>query len=112
MKPIEEKDVKTFKIQGVIHTTILNLPNGGLISAPDITRALFVKKDTEMNFENDRLSEYKSNKPSEALGFAMISYNLAHDIISIPSELFKLRLASAASDPATPQYINSGACPT
>jgi hypothetical protein len=79
-------------IQGAIRTMVFNLPNGGPIFAPDVTRALFVRKDTVLNFAQGRLAHYQISKPSEALGFVMIPYNLAQEIIKIPTEIFQVKI--------------------
>lgn len=94
LTPVEtsESSTQVVKIHGVVKNMVFNLPNGSPILALDVTRALFVRKDTVLEFDEGRLTKYQLAKPSEALGFVMIPYNLAQDIIGLPSELFSLRI--------------------
>ncbi len=69
----------------------LTLPNPAAIGSVDITRAAFVKKVTDITFDNGILTKIDVHKPSEALAFMEIPLSIAKAIVSVPGEILKLK---------------------
>ena len=76
---------------------IAMLPNDAPIFELPVTRGAFVKKVTELDFENGVLTQVKIDKPSELLGALDIPLAAARAILSIPAELIQLKIDTTKS---------------
>ena len=68
------------------------LPNEAICKYVPVTRASFVKKDTQLHFDQGMLTQVSTNKPSELVGFVTIPVDVATTIVGIPAELLKFRI--------------------
>lgn len=83
----------TFFDGGVpVETHTLLMPNGAPILELPIKRAAFVKKITNVTFEDGILTEVHLEKPSEGLACMEIPLAIAKDIASLPAELIQLKI--------------------
>lgn len=71
---------------------VVLLPNEGPVFSIDVTRAAFVKKETELTFEDGFLTSVRIKKPSEILGLVEIPLNAVKEIVSLPTELIQLKV--------------------
>ena len=76
-------------------TVNVMLPNDAPIFELPVTRGAFVKKVTELDFENGVLTQVKIDKPSELLGALDIPLAAARAILSIPAELVQFKIDTA-----------------
>lgn len=74
-----------------IKSQVAYLPDDQIVEF-DITRASFVKKVTEIDFENGSISKFSINKPSQSLELASIPVDILKSIIAIPTELIQLKI--------------------
>jgi len=76
---------------------IAMLPNKAPIFELPVTRTAFIKKVTELDFENGILTQVKIDKPSEVVGALDIPLAVARAILSIPAELIQLKIDTTKS---------------
>jgi hypothetical protein len=76
----------------------LYLPNRAPILAIDLERASFVKIVHGLKFKDGVLTEVRFSRPSSASAFLDIPIGIAKDIVSIPAELFQLKLNLSNED--------------
>lgn len=91
----------SFVANGVpVESHVILIPNGAPILSLPIRRAAFVKKVTNITFEDGILKEVHLEKPSEALGFMDIPVGIAKAISSVPGELLQLKVDYVKQDTA------------
>ena len=76
------------------------VPNKAPVLSIDISRAMFVTKIYEIEFDNGILTRVTIKKPSEALAAASIPIEIAKAIVAIPAELIQLKINTASSEKA------------
>jgi hypothetical protein len=84
-------------LEAAVDRTYL-LPNEAICKYVPVTRASFVRKDTELQFDQGMLTKVVTNKPSELVGFVTIPVDVATTIVGIPAELLKFRLETTNLD--------------
>lgn len=68
------------------------LPNRSPVVCYPMNRRPFVESYTHMTFDRGLLATMRSDKPSEIVGFLSIPIDIAKAIVSIPAELFQVRV--------------------
>ena len=76
------------------------VPNKAPVLSIDISRAMFVTKVYEIEFDNGILTRVTIKKPSEALAAASIPIEIAKAIVAIPAELIQLKINTASGEKA------------
>lgn len=75
----------------LIKSSLVYLPDNDVVEF-DISRASFVKKVTEVDFDNGSISKFSINKPSQSLELASVPVEVLKSIIAIPKELIQLKI--------------------
>lgn len=76
----------------VIAQALLTMPNLSPTEFLPLRTGAFTDVSYTVAFENGMLTSVAATRPSEALGFAKIPYDLAVAAVKIPAEIFKLRV--------------------
>ena len=97
-------------LEGGMERTIL-LPNEAICLYVPVNRASFVDSYTSLAFERGMLTEVKTDKPSELVGFFKIPVDVASAILAIPAELLTVRInrVNQQKDAATAIQANANA---
>ncbi|WP_119390377.1 hypothetical protein [Taklimakanibacter lacteus] len=82
----------------VLARFVVLVPNPRLIGTYDVRRGPCIKKTNELAFTNGVLTKIRVDKPSEVLGCLSIPIDVAKAIVSIPAELFKVKLENIGRD--------------
>lgn len=85
-----------------ISTTELTvlLPNKAPVLSIDLSRAMFVTKVSDIEFNNGILTKVTIKKPSEVLAVASIPIEIAKAIVAIPAELIQIKINTASKEKA------------
>lgn len=75
-----------------IQRVYIQLPDRTRIGNIAVTRAAFVNKVTKLTFNSGVLTKLDITKPSETIAAIQIPIDIVKSIVSIPGEIFKLRL--------------------
>lgn len=70
----------------------MELPDPTVMGQIDVTRAVFVRKVTNLTFDNGSLVKVEINKPSEAIAGIEIPINILRTFASIPAEIIQLKI--------------------
>ncbi len=76
----------------LLQVASLEIPNG---SPPELLRyeaGAFTTTDLAAEFQDGMLTSHSINRPSEALAIVKIPYDIAKALISVPAEIFRLRV--------------------
>lgn len=79
-------------------SSVVVLPNEGDFVVVPIEAGPFVKTEYTMKFDSGLLTEMRSNRPSEVLGFVSILPDALKAIASIPAELVQLKIDTTKKD--------------
>jgi hypothetical protein len=70
----------------------LLLPQGSPILVLNITRGAFIEKQTVLSFTDGLLNKIEISKPSEVAAFIGIPIELVHTLLSLPTEVLKVKV--------------------
>jgi len=90
--------VKSKDDDTLLQTVWLSLAQGGSIGIIEMPKGVFAKNEYETSFKDGMLASHKAIRPSELLGAASILPNALKAIISIPTELIKLKVDYSTSE--------------
>lgn len=75
-----------------IDAALVMLPQAGPISYIPMRSSAFVKTTNDVLFENGMITSWTANRPSEVLEVVRLPVRIAKSIVSIPAEIFQLRV--------------------
>eukprot|EP01156_Anaeramoeba_ignava_P011256 Anaeramoba_ignava/a482504_22.p1 GENE.a482504_22~~a482504_22.p1 ORF type:complete len:320 (+),score=60.61 a482504_22:1682-2641(+) len=77
---------------------IIYLPNNSPLMIMEINREVFVKKITNLEFENGVLTKVEIKKPSSLVEIVSLPVNILKAIVGIPAELIQLKINTSSKE--------------